>query len=530
MEIRCDIRTAFTATKKYANRRLLVFCTVVSACFPVRAQKIFDPQKLHEIRIYTSAADRDTWFSLLQEYYDAALAGQPHRFIPVTAVMDGDSVPDVGLRFKGRYSNYGFPGKKKPFRLDFNEFRQSGSFQGLKKVNLHNQAGDPSFLREYMSYALFAHLGVAAPRASFCRLYVNDAYWGCYGVVEEPDKTFLKNRFGNKSGNLFECIKDTDLEWRGNDGTLYPEMELKTDPRPDAWNRLLAFVELFNHSSGYDYHQRLSALFDIESYLDILAVDVLINNWDSYYDNGRNFFIYDDPVYGKLRWIPWDYNLSFWATDPYVIPRDGSATGYKPLIFSLRNHPYLRRHYLENYCRVIEYRLNSFPFEERAEQAYGLIREAVEADTMKFYSNGVFHRNRTESVTVNMLRNHVPTDVTLPGVVALYRKRRNDLRKMLFVEGADCSEVPETDNVLHSMVFPNPTDRFFTVYLEETDIPSVRLDIRVFDAGGRTVLHETKTADAGGTTCDAGTCAPGMYVVEVRAGALKNRHKLIIRN
>ena len=35
-----------------------------------------------------------------------------------------------------------------------------------------------------------------------------------------------------------------------------------------------------------------------------------MNNWDSYIEHGRNFYLYHEPVSDLFFWIPWDYNLA----------------------------------------------------------------------------------------------------------------------------------------------------------------------------------------------------------------------------
>src|SRR6218665_1639078 len=201
-----------TSIKEYFVSRktltMILFVLGVQMHQKISAQQIFSSQ-LHEIRITTNSS---TWFDTLQEYYNYALNGADQRYIPIEITLDGTTLQNVGFRFKGKYYNYGFPGKKKPFRLDFNEFVKGQDFQGLKKLNLNNLAGDPSFLLEYIAYHMFRYLGIPVPRTSFCKLYINNFYWGCYEIVEEPDKRFLDENFGQHDGNLFEAIKSTELD------------------------------------------------------------------------------------------------------------------------------------------------------------------------------------------------------------------------------------------------------------------------------------------------------------------------------
>lgn len=498
---------------------MCIISTALATLLP--AQQVFDKQKLHDIHIYTERSD---WYQVLKEYYDATEHGEPNRFIAVTIIIDGDTLTQTGFRMKGRYSNFGFAGDKKPFRLDFNQYVSGQDYQGLKKLNLHNLAADPSFMREYIVCDLFEYLGVAAPRASFAKLYINDTYWGCYSVVEEPDKVFLEDRFGNKNGNLFECINDTELTFRDFNPESYPELELKTAGYPEHWEKFLTWLQLFNTYQSHDFQQQFSGMFATDEWLKILAVDVLINNWDSYMDNGRNFFIYDDIENGKLRWIPWDYNLSFWDRDNHVIPYDGSSDdGYKPLIARLRDTPYLRDKYLTGFCHLLEYEFRTYPFEERTQAAFNLIKEAVETDTKKFYSNEAFHANRTGPVTVNMLRSNKPTDVLMPGLTQLYNARRKATANMLFNEGYNCSEMKYENDELHATLFPNPVQNELTIYFEETE--SKVADVALYDYMGNKVLNQTTEAQNGNIKVSTSMLNAGVYVAQ----AISNGKKTSIR-
>jgi len=514
-------------TKRISSKNLRTSqlgLTLVFALFSAvsgNSQKILDRHVLHDIRIEVS---QESWFDSLQTYFNQALNGADNRFLPATVITDGDTLYEVGFRFKGKYSNYGFPGNKKPFRLDFNEFIKGQDFQGLKKLNLHNLAGDPSFLREFMAYDLFAYLGIAAPRVSFTRLYINNVYWGCYEIVEEPDKVFLAHNFGNKNGNLFECVKTSTLSWKGELPAAYPELELKTDSSATAYDNLIEWLDLFNNYYSFNYQQQLSERFDMDSYMRILAADVLINNQDAYWSNGRNYFIYDDLVFGKLRWIPWDYNLSFWDASHAPIPVH-SGNVYQPFIYRIYENDYLRKKYLTQFCKLIENEFNDYPFNERSQEVYALIRPAVEEDSMKFYTTYQFYANRTQPVTVSMLRNNIPTDVYLPGLTDLFAKRRTELRKALFAAGCDCDNIEVSDE-LEGTLFPNPATKSVTIYLED-DISSGRMHIRLSDMSGNILFNEYQTASTGSFQCDISGFSNGVYFVKVESQGKSFTRRLI---
>lgn len=516
----CTSKTVFRVKKRSLKCAFTLLTCLVLHPLNAVSQRIFSPE-LHRIDL---KIEEEQWFDSLQVYYDQALNGAKKKFLSVQAVFDGDTLQNVGLRFKGKYSNYGFPGKKKPFRLDFNKFVDAQEFQGLKKLNLHNLAGDPSFLREYMAYDLMRYLGVKASRTSFTELYINGAYWGCYEIAEEPDKQFLKYNFNTKKGNLFECIKTTSLSWNGDHAADYPQLELKTDSTATSWIKLIEWLDLINNYHGIDYQRQLSEQFDMNSYMRILATDVIINNNDAYSSNGRNFFIYDNPEAQKLEWIPWDYNLSFWANAPAPLPKI-SENYYQPFIYRIVQNKYLKDNYYRLLCHLLDNEYANYPFNQRAESMFNTIREAVEKDTLKFYSNEVFHANLNAPVVVSMLRNNLPTDVYLPGITSLFAKRKNELRKALFIDGCDCDNLKDSKE-LSAHLYPNPATDHLTIYIEN-DMSQQQTEVLICDVRGSVIQSLTPLVTGGNITFDVSSFERGVYFIQITSNGKKFTQKWI---
>ncbi len=491
---------------------LLLLCFGFSQSALSQDQDVFDKTRMHQVEIFT---EDSVWFDSLQSYYNAALHGAKHRYTKNTVIIDGVCLQHVGLRFKGKYSNYGFPGKKKPFRLDFNEFLSNQEFQGLKKLNLHNHAGDPSFLREFMAYDLFTHLGIEVPQCSFAELYIDNVYWGCYLIVEEPNKPFLEKHFGNKSGNFIECVQTSPLSYRGEDINLYPEFDLKSGGQ-NAWDNLLELLQLVSKYYSYDFAHQLSAVFDLDQFYRVLAVDVLINNPDNYAANGRNFYLYDDLEAGKIRWLPWDYNLSFWAKDQEPFQKYGTTQFYQPLIYRIKENSTLSHGYYAAFCRLINEELSGYDFNQKSLEAFDLIKESVVQDSLKFYTIEQFLLNRTEAVTVSMLRNFQPKDIYLPGVASLYESRRFNLKKIIAAQGYDCGNIYKHDTELNCSLLPNPAANFITIYIKDIAAEETgRIDVAIINVSGKIVLTQSNDLSMGSTTIQLSSLPEGVYITRI---------------
>jgi hypothetical protein len=142
-----------------------------------------------------------------------------------------------------------------------------------------------------------------------------------YNLIEQIDKTFLKNNFSNGKGNLYKNNGWSRLEWLGTDITAYQEdIELKTneeeddddddDDEKETWSDFIEFVDILNNSKDAEFAEAIQKVFNVDLFLRALAVDIALNNWDSYVENQRNWYIYHNPDTDLFEWIPWDYNLS----------------------------------------------------------------------------------------------------------------------------------------------------------------------------------------------------------------------------
>ena len=291
-----------------------------------QGENIFNDDIVHEIHL---TIDDNNYWSTLTSNYDDNYPNVP--YIMANAIIDGEAVDSIGVRLKG-FSSYWVTTNKKSIKLDFNEFVNGKKHDGLKKINLNNGEGDPAVQRDKVCYDILRNSGVKAPRTAYAKVYLNTKYWGLYLLVEQVDKTFLKNSFGNKNGNLFKNMANAELDWQGADTTAYQQIfKLKTDYQEGAWTRFVNLMNVINNSSDADFKNAIEEIFDVDLYLKILAVDVATNNWDSYIEHGRNFYMYEDPDSKRFQWIPWDYNLSMggqFSSDSD--PGGGGGTGGNP--------------------------------------------------------------------------------------------------------------------------------------------------------------------------------------------------------
>ena len=244
-------------------------------------------------------------------------------FVPADVYYNGKQWYRVGIRFKGNSTLQGSWGQgilKLSFKMDFDEFEDdypqidNQRFYGFKKFSLKNNYEDQSFLREKVAADVFAKAGLAVSHTAFYTLYVDHGngpeYFGLYTLVEEVDGEVLDTQFSSDDGNLY---KPEGFSASFVDGSFSEvDFEKKTNEDEEDWSDILAlFDALHDDTASTDpatWRANLEAVFDVDGFLKYLAVNEIIQNWDSYGKMTQNYYLYNDPETSKLTWIPWDHN------------------------------------------------------------------------------------------------------------------------------------------------------------------------------------------------------------------------------
>ena len=243
--------------------------------------------------------------------------------IPVdSSPVGGKTYREVGVRYKG-HGSYAVSsrGTKRPFKIDLDRYVKEQTLAGQAKLNLANNAMDPSFTREALAYAVFRRAGVPAPRTAFVKLYLtvpgkfDRTYLGLYTLDEQVDERFLRAHFGEADGLLLKPQNTRGLPHLGEEWSAYEKpYEPKTDARPAHKKRLIEFTRLVNdRGEGADeaFREQIGSFLDVDEFLRFLAVNAALANLDSFLVLGKNCYIYLDPETNKFVFIPWDLDISF---------------------------------------------------------------------------------------------------------------------------------------------------------------------------------------------------------------------------
>lgn len=244
-------------------------------------------------------------------------------FVPADVYYNGTQWYRVGIRFKGNsslQSSWHQGVLKLSFKLDFDEFEDdypqidNQRFHGFKKFSLKNNFDDRSFLREKVAADVFSKAGVPVSHTAFYALYVDHGngpeYFGLYTLVEEVDGEVLDTQFASDDGNLY---KPEDYGASFAEGSFDEQyFEKKTNEDEADWSDILElFAALHDNTASTDpatWRTNLESVFDVDGFLKYLAVNEVIQNWDTYGKMTHNYYLYNNPDTAKLTWIPWDNN------------------------------------------------------------------------------------------------------------------------------------------------------------------------------------------------------------------------------
>ncbi len=244
-------------------------------------------------------------------------------FVTADLFYKGRQWYKVGVRFKGNSSlasSWQQGILKLSLKLDFDEYEDdypqidNQRFYGFKKLSLKNNFDDQSFLREKVAADVFADAGLEVSHTAFYTLFIDSGegpvYFGLYTLVEEVDDTVIETQFASDEGNLY---KPENYGASFEAGSFNEAgFEKKSNEDEADWSDIQALFEVLHDdyriTDPSSWRNQLETIFDTETFLHYLAVNTVIQNWDSYGIMAQNYYLYNNPENGKLTWIPWDHN------------------------------------------------------------------------------------------------------------------------------------------------------------------------------------------------------------------------------
>jgi spore coat protein H len=293
------------------------------------AAELFGMTKIPTFDLYLPD---DVWQSLKVHARD-------EQYVQAQACFERKAIGLVGLRFKGSYGSlyncFDASGnntcRKLGMKIKFDEYVQGQHLYGVNRLNFQGYHYDDSYMKEHIAYDLYRAMGIVAPRASWALLHVNDEPQGLFGMVEDIDGRFTKDRWPNNGDqNLYKEV------WPDETSDSLILQHLQTNTAVGDISAFKAFSQAINSAAPGDLRSTLGSFSDLDYWARYMAVDDAIANFDgitTYYvtttpdqAGNHNFYFYQEAP-NRFTIIPWDLestmslasgfgNVPYWQTTP----------------------------------------------------------------------------------------------------------------------------------------------------------------------------------------------------------------------
>jgi spore coat protein H len=317
------------------------------------------------------------------------LVGGEPIYVPVTVRYEGGVWTRVGMRFKGNsslVSAWRTGVKKIGFRLDFDRYEKEypetldQRFFGFGKMTFSSGFRDASLIRDKLAAEILAGQGLVSARAAFYRIYVDAGagpeYWGLYTMIEDPADQLVEVQFADDSGNLYKP------DGPAANLTMFDpaDFEKKSNEEAADFSDVMALIEALHapRTDAASWRAGLEAVFDVQTFLEVLAFSRSIGHWDGYGVMAHNYYLYGDPTLdGRLVWISWDHNLTWQGSGGFSFGALGvmmdEVTERWPLIRFLLDDPLYRADYSEALGAMLGGPYEKARFDARATALHALV-------------------------------------------------------------------------------------------------------------------------------------------------------------
>jgi len=467
------------------NRFYISICLLILGSKTTVAQNpgdiLFNSSIVHDINITFTQAN--WWDSLMYYKQHSDSFNLSTQSMMGNVIIDGTLVDSIGVKLKGN-SSFGYPGQKKPIKLELNEYVFGKKYDGLKSLNLNNNMLDPTMMREKLALDFLNSKGLAAPRCTYARVSYNGQYVGLYKLVEQIDKTFLDTHFGNNGGNLFKGDPLGALNWLDNNpASYYPYYELHTNETANDWSDLVNLIDNINNTPPANFYDTLETNLNTTSFIRQWAARNLFGDLDSLFNEPHNYYLYHNTDTDKFEWNTWDVSVSF-GFYPFWT---GDSTAEFSLLMTnsiltqkmLANNTY-KTIYLNAICEYLDYFEESVLFPQ-IDSIGDLIRPYIyaEPDSNQMFPEIAFELGMD---TLNI----VTPMGDIPGLKKFITNRRNNVINELATLPFTCTTGLNdiSDLKFDLKVYPNPFSNSTTL---QSNNPLKNATFILYNSFGQTV-------------------------------------------
>ncbi len=386
-------------------------------------QGLYDATQVRVFQLWFSQPDY--WQQLKNNYASKT-------DLPAMLIADGDTFPNVGVRFKGQTSySQAQTSDKKSFNITMDYADTTQNLMGYETINLNNAFQDASFMRE----VAFLHLirqHVPAASASYVQLYINGSNWGIYPNIQQLNRDYIKEWYFSNDGTLWRADRPAGtggspgwgdgtagLNNLGPDTATYKQYyTLKSTDKATPWDDLVQVCQVLNTTPLNSLESEISEYLDLDRTLWFLASEIAFSDDDSYVFKGKmDYYLYWDPETQRMTPLEFDGNsvMKSNATNWGVFYNE-TKVNY-PLLNRLLAVPSIRQRYLAHMRTLVQDELDQTKFNALVDKFDALIGAGVLADPKKMTTNAQYG---TEKQTIkNYIQSHRTTLLNHPEMSAV---------------------------------------------------------------------------------------------------------------
>lgn len=239
--------------------------------------------------------------------------------------MTADDFPHDGLASNATMRLRGLMSRnnaQKSFRIKLDS--KKDLWRDQRRIQLVKAMLDFTRVRNKLSYDLFSEIPhLPSMRSQFVHLTVNDQGesedYGIFTHIEHFGKEYLKRRDWDKDSRVYKAenfmfYEDSALALDATTGKPVDEkafekiLEIKRGKKHFAFSNMLK--DLNDPSKDFNT-QIMGKYFNKDNYLTWLAVNILVNNYDT---TLHNYYLYNPKDNEHFYLVPWDYDLAFSQT------------------------------------------------------------------------------------------------------------------------------------------------------------------------------------------------------------------------
>jgi spore coat protein H len=239
-----------------------------------------------------------------------SLRREPRAYVRATLQEGSSRFTNVMVRLKGGAGSFRQLDDKPGLTIKLDD--ASPTFHGLKKFHLNNSVQDRTYLREWVCSELFCKAGVPAARVAHTVVELNGRRLGLYALLESINSDFLARHFKKSHGNVYSLR---------NNGDIDQPLERIGGREPTVGLDLEALAAVARESDVERLQTQLPQVLDVDRFLSFMALEVMLDHWDGYTLNMKNYEVYHDLDTGRMVFMPHDLDQVLRNVHAPIMPR-----------------------------------------------------------------------------------------------------------------------------------------------------------------------------------------------------------------